>query len=236
MLKASPASSLVMSETESLLEFLVVTLDPPAQLGEIDELDEWNVLRQRGEPVFCRLFLVFRPFDQQPLCGSALLEPFVAMRGAHAQPRIARCEPISRALAPRDRLPGCFGQSESKRLDLDRLVFRITPGPAGRSATPRPGFRRQRPLAPRPDGRVRLEARDVGKPECRDLGAQLRITAVSGIPQHDAMRNAARARGADLVERDLGLGREADRLGYPGLVTSQGISGPFLRQVEPGCD
>src|SRR5260221_10528641 len=75
MVKASPASSLVMAESEFLLEFLVVALDPPAQLGEIDELVEWNVLRQRGEPVFGRLFLVFRPFDQQPLFGSAFLEP-----------------------------------------------------------------------------------------------------------------------------------------------------------------
>src|SRR6266849_2671363 len=92
MVKASPASSLVMAETEFLLEFLVIALDLPAQLGEIDELDEWNVLWQRGEPIFCRFFLVFRPFDQQPLFGSALLESLVAMRGAHAQPRIARSE------------------------------------------------------------------------------------------------------------------------------------------------
>src|SRR5258707_1143801 len=97
MVKASPASSLVMAESEFLLEFLVVALDPPAQLGEIDEFVEWNVLRQRGEPVFGRLFLVFRPFDQQPLFGSAFLEPFVAMGGAHAKPCIARCEQISRA-------------------------------------------------------------------------------------------------------------------------------------------
>src|SRR5712671_1299424 len=97
MVKAAPASSLVMAESEFLLEVLVVALDPPAQLGEIDEFVEWNVLRQRGEPVFGRLFLVFRPFDQQPLFGSAFLEPFVAMGGAHAQPCIARCEPISLA-------------------------------------------------------------------------------------------------------------------------------------------
>jgi len=38
---------------------------------------------------FVGSFLVFRPFDQQPLFGSAFLEPFVAMRGAaHAQPCI----------------------------------------------------------------------------------------------------------------------------------------------------
>src|SRR5258708_9959439 len=127
MVKASPASSLVMAESEFLLEFLVVALDPPAQLGEIDEFVEWNVLRQRGEPVFGRLFLVFRPFDQQPLFGSAFLEPFVAMGGAHAQPCIARCDPISRALAPRDHLPGCFGQFESHVLDLDRPVLRLAP-------------------------------------------------------------------------------------------------------------
>src|SRR3984893_13281646 len=131
MVKASPASSLVMAESEFLLEFLVVALDPPAQLGEIDEFVEWNVLRQRGEPVFGRLFLVFRPLEHQPLFGSAFLEPFVAMGGAHAQPCIARCEPISRALAPRDHLPGCFGQFESQRLNLDRISIYGHPRPAG---------------------------------------------------------------------------------------------------------
>ena len=36
MVKAAPATSLVVSETDFLLEFEIVALNPPAQLGLID--------------------------------------------------------------------------------------------------------------------------------------------------------------------------------------------------------
>ena len=37
MVKASPAATFVVSEPDLLLELLVVALDAPAQLGEIDQ-------------------------------------------------------------------------------------------------------------------------------------------------------------------------------------------------------
>jgi hypothetical protein len=64
-----------MSEPELLLQLLVIPLDPPAQLGKIDEFGERDGLGQIGEPVLGRLGLVFRPFDQQPFLGSRLLDP-----------------------------------------------------------------------------------------------------------------------------------------------------------------
>jgi hypothetical protein len=50
-----------------LLELLIVTLDAPTQLGEVDEPLEADGLRQRGEPVFGGLCFTLRPFDKQPL-------------------------------------------------------------------------------------------------------------------------------------------------------------------------
>ncbi|MGY4298747.1 hypothetical protein ACVWXN_006842 [Bradyrhizobium sp. i1.4.4] len=54
MMEATPAASFVVSEPDLQLEFLIVTLDAPAQLGEIDQLLKAKSLRQRGEPVFGR--------------------------------------------------------------------------------------------------------------------------------------------------------------------------------------
>src|ERR1700675_4599820 len=44
MVEASPAAALVMSKAEFLLEFLIIALDPPAQLGQIDQPLEGDVV------------------------------------------------------------------------------------------------------------------------------------------------------------------------------------------------
>ena len=55
MVKAAPSASLVVTEPDLLLEFLIVSFDAPAQLGKIDELVEADLRRQRRQPVFGRL-------------------------------------------------------------------------------------------------------------------------------------------------------------------------------------
>ena len=57
MVEAAPAAAFVVTKAEFLLEFLVIALDPPAQLGQIDQPREGDVVRQVGEPVFGRLLL-----------------------------------------------------------------------------------------------------------------------------------------------------------------------------------
>ena len=46
MMEAALASALIVPEPESLLELLIVALDPPAQLSELHEAVEGDVLRQ----------------------------------------------------------------------------------------------------------------------------------------------------------------------------------------------
>src|SRR6267378_3472664 len=72
-MEALPASAFEVPEAEFLLELLVVALDAPAQLGQIDQARQGNVVGKGGEPILRRLLLGFRPFDQQPLflTGSA---------------------------------------------------------------------------------------------------------------------------------------------------------------------
>src|ERR1700738_1199846 len=96
VMEASPASALEVSQSKLLLQLLIVTLDAPAQLGQVDETLKGDVLWQRGRPVFGRLLLAFWPFNQKPFFGMA----FAAMSGAHAQARKARGKSFAAALAP----------------------------------------------------------------------------------------------------------------------------------------
>ena len=47
MVKAAPAATLVVAEAEFLLQLLIVAFDPPAQLGQIDQIAEPGIFRQR---------------------------------------------------------------------------------------------------------------------------------------------------------------------------------------------
>jgi hypothetical protein len=67
MVEAAPPSSFIVAEPDLLLEVLIVALDAPAQLGDIDQSAEQDGFRQRREPVLGRRLLPLRPLDQQPL-------------------------------------------------------------------------------------------------------------------------------------------------------------------------
>jgi hypothetical protein len=47
VVEASPSAPFEMPEPDLLLEFLVIALDAPAQLGEVDQRAEGSVLRKR---------------------------------------------------------------------------------------------------------------------------------------------------------------------------------------------
>jgi len=47
MVEATPASPLEVTKANFLFEFVVVALNAPAQLGNIDELTEANIRRKR---------------------------------------------------------------------------------------------------------------------------------------------------------------------------------------------
>ena len=49
MMKARQPRPSVLAKAEFLLQ--LVALDPPAQLGQIDQTAEPDILRKRGEPV-----------------------------------------------------------------------------------------------------------------------------------------------------------------------------------------
>jgi hypothetical protein len=70
------------------------------------------------------------------------------------------------------------------------------------------------------------------EPERGDVGAQLRIVAITGIHEDGPAWQAGFGSRTDLVERNLGLGLEGDRLGHTGFLAPGWIVSPLLRQVE----
>ena len=94
MMEAAPSSALVVIKPDLLLQFEIVALDPPAELGQIDQALECDVGLQRGKPVVIRLGLAVRPLDQQPLFGGA-------MRHAHPQAGKARGQGLYGFVMPR---------------------------------------------------------------------------------------------------------------------------------------
>ena len=78
MMKAPPAASFVVPQTQVLLEILVVTLDAPAHLDFKHHAPQRHVLRQRGQPVLQRLGISLGPLDEQPLGRSHFVALAVA--------------------------------------------------------------------------------------------------------------------------------------------------------------
>src|SRR6516162_6245616 len=71
MMKAAPATPFKMTEADLLFELLVVALDAPAQLGQVDEAGKGNVLGECRKPIFDRLGITFGPFDHEPFAWAA---------------------------------------------------------------------------------------------------------------------------------------------------------------------
>lgn len=112
----SPPSTLVVAETEFLLQVLIIPLDAPLQLGVGDQVSAGCRVREGRRPVFRRLGLADGLFDQKPLLGIGFREPIVAVSRTNVQRREARSEHRVGALTPRDGLPSLIRQGRSDGL------------------------------------------------------------------------------------------------------------------------
>src|SRR5246500_4370520 len=64
VMEAPPSAALIVAEADFLFEFLIVALDAPAQLGEVDERAERHALVDGWGPEFCGRSFILRPFDK----------------------------------------------------------------------------------------------------------------------------------------------------------------------------
>src|SRR5690349_22350014 len=125
MMKAAPAPPFVMVEPQFLLEILIIPLDPPAQFGPVNQIDQGGGRRQGREPVLARLRVALRPLDQQPLLRMRLGPPVVTMGWTHPHRGEAPAQVTPAARAPTHRLPGTWRQGDGEVLGADRLMLGI---------------------------------------------------------------------------------------------------------------
>src|SRR5262249_29119236 len=84
MVKPAPPPALEVIEPQLIFQLLIVAFDPPAQHGELNELQAGRRRRQGREPVFDRGGFRPRPLDEQPLLWPWSRSPLVAMRGPYS--------------------------------------------------------------------------------------------------------------------------------------------------------
>src|SRR6516162_4972115 len=97
MMEAPPSAALIVAEADFLFEFLIVALDAPAQLGEVDESAERHALVDGCEPEFRGRSFILRPFDQQRLFGQTRFAP---ASGRRARARGQSATAVSRCCLP----------------------------------------------------------------------------------------------------------------------------------------
>src|SRR6185503_11678068 len=106
-------------------QLLVIALDAPAQLGQIDQAIERHVRRDGGQPILGGFGIALGPFDQQPFLAPRLGPPLVTMGCPHPNPGKARCQRSRAPLAPGNHLPACRRQTEGKRLDANGMMLAV---------------------------------------------------------------------------------------------------------------
>ena len=72
VVEAAPPAPFIIAKPEFLLQLLIIALDPPSQLCDINQTFEGDILWQSGKPILGRLGFFWRPLDQQPLFGARL--------------------------------------------------------------------------------------------------------------------------------------------------------------------
>src|SRR5215208_1086706 len=85
MVKASPASTFIMIESQLVLEFLEITLDTPPDLGQPDQLLEFDILGNGGKPIASRFLFAGRPFDQEPFRLSSTARVAISSTDPHCR-------------------------------------------------------------------------------------------------------------------------------------------------------
>src|SRR6266446_7411631 len=211
MMEARPAAALIVAEADFLLEVVIIALDAPAQLGEIDEAAERHVAVDGCEPEFGGRGLALGPFDEQCLFGEPCFAP--DWRDAHAYAGKARLQPLVGAFSPSDGAPGVLGQAECQGFDTDARRLRIV-------------------LAHRAHFDARHDGCHVAQPQLRESLAQDAVGPITRIHQHYAGGNARQQSRADLLQRNLRLGLEPDRARNMRLGAAGPIVDPLLRQIQ----
>jgi hypothetical protein len=181
MVEASPTTALLVSQSQLLFQFLVITPDDPSMMGQPDQRAQATLRRLSGQPVFRRFRFARRPFDPQPFFRVGLATQMVAVYGANANRRKARAPLLPGTLAPGNHFPHPVWQLRRQLLDRDRLVPGAPVQPSGRAASPLPPFFSWRDLARPPNARVLPHAHHLAQTQFRNPFSKSSLVAIAGI-------------------------------------------------------
>jgi len=184
MMKAAPSASFIVTEPEFLLQFLIVALDPPAQLGQVNEIPQRHIRRQSGQPVFGGFRFALRPLDQTPFLRPGAGAIVVTMRRPHPHRSKTRRQLGVAAFTPGDPMPLLFRQTQRQFLGGYRLPCRIAADQLWRAAIAAPALRRLGCGARHPDAGLGLDAGDIAQAKIGDAIAEAGIDAVACVHQH----------------------------------------------------
>ena len=235
MVKAAPAASFVVAQSQLLLEFLIVAFDDPAMFGHLHQRLQRGLRRQGGQPVFGGLRFFLRPFDQEPFFRMWFGALVIAMGRAHADRGESRAQSFLAALAPADLLPG---RSRQRRGPTASPKWAGDPHCAAGvwGAHPRPGFRGGAGKGCCP-GSQTVVVDSMPTTYCNPSSvmavAERRAVPIAGIRQHHSRRNLLFHRLPDLLQSNLRLGLKLNLFRNPSLLAALGILAPHFRQVQP---
>src|SRR5215469_11251231 len=122
MVKSAPGTALEVIESQLLLEFKIVALDAPAQLGGPDQLLKRRGGREVGQPVLGGFDAGFGPLDEQPLLAVRDRLPIIAVGGPHPDSGKAPAHHTGGALAPGHRAIDHRRKSQGQFTHRQRLV------------------------------------------------------------------------------------------------------------------
>jgi len=233
MMPTGERSALEVIQAQVVLQLPVVLLDPPADLGPVDQLLQSALLRQGGEPVLEGFRRSRGPLHQQPLHELDHLAAVVSMRGLHPQGGEAAGHRSLAPFPPGHGLPGALRQSLADLQDAGRERQALhLPWAAGRCRPPA-GRDRDDLHGRSPDSKIPLHPDHVRQTPPAQLETELGGDAVPGISHDDQRWDGGP--GLDLIdhlEAQLPLAAEGSVGGDPGLLCPEGILDPALRQVE----
>src|SRR5438874_8192752 len=124
MVEPAPVATLKVSQSQFLLQLLIIPFDDPAVFGHLDQSFEVGSGRQRRYPIFGGFFLPSRPLDQQPFLLVWFRFLVASMSRAYSNGGKARLQLPICAFTPSDFLEGRGGQTHRQLLYRDGLMVR----------------------------------------------------------------------------------------------------------------
>src|SRR5690554_589513 len=186
MMEALPGPALEVVKTELALHLLVVPLDPPANLRQVNELLAWGLLGKVRQVESRGLALAKGPLAHEPLLVSGRLAGAMAVRGADTQKREATRLRTTGAFSPRDasesttrKALGQFGDGDGSHT--------VGSNPLGTTATSearRFGWRLCWARARRPYDRGTRDPKDIFETALLEILSKLRRVAISCVGDH----------------------------------------------------